>query len=196
MDLVQRITEQFIESIEVKHTMAELLPAQIATAAELMVSTLMSDHKILICGNAGSAANAQHFASEMVGRFEKERPGLAAIALTTDSAMLTAIASEYDFDLIFSKQIRALGQPGDILLLVTSSGRPANLIEAIHAAHERHITVIALTGRDGGEVAELLKGDDILLNVPTDRGPRIQETHLLILHALCDAIDFYLLDGE
>jgi D-sedoheptulose 7-phosphate isomerase len=196
MDLIERVNLHFLDSLAAKEEARELLCVPAAAAAEKMVAALMADRKILACGNGGSAADAQHFAAEMVGRFEKERPGLAAMSLATDSSVLTAIANDYDYDLVFSKQVRALGQPGDVLLAISTSGNSVNVVEAIHAAHERHMTVIALTGRDGGKVGELLSGEDIHLNVPVSRTARIQEIHLTLIHCICDAIDFILLDGE
>jgi D-sedoheptulose 7-phosphate isomerase len=157
---------------------------------------LISDGKLLVCGNGGSAACAQLLASEMVGRFEMERPGLAALALSTDSTTLTSIANDYDYDLVFSKQVYALGRAGDVLVVVSSSGNSPNVISAIHAAHDRQMSVIAFTGRDGGQVAEALGGEDILLCVPVERTCRVREAHLTIIHALCDAVDFTLLGGE
>lgn len=196
MDLIQRVNEHFIESIAAKQQAMEVLSPGIAVAAEKMVACLMKEGKILACGNGGSAADAQHFAAEMVGRFEKERPGLAALSLATDTSALTAIGNDYDFDMVFSKQVRALGQTGDILLAISTSGNSANVIEAIHSAHERQMTVIAFTGKDGGKIGELLTSEDILLNVPAFRTARIQEVHILMIHALCDAIDYMLLGGE
>ncbi len=196
MDLIDRVNQHFLDSIATLEDARELLSAPVAVAAERMVAALMADHKILACGNGGSAADAQHFAAEMVGRFEKERPGLAAFSLTTDTSAITAIANDYDYDLVFSKQVRALGQPGDVLLAITTSGNSVNVIEAVHAAHERQMTVIALTGKDGGKITELMTGDDIQLNVPSMRTARVQEVHALLIHSLCDAIDCILLDGE
>ena len=196
MDLIQRVNEHFIESIAAKQQAMEVLSPGIAVAAEKMVACLMNEGKILACGNGGSAADAQHFAAEMVGRFDKERPGLAALSLATDTSALTAIGNDYDFDMVFSKQVRALGQTGDILLAISTSGNSANVIEAIHSAHERQMTVIAFTGKDGGKIGELLTSEDILLNVPAFRTARIQEVHILMIHALCDAIDYMLLGGE
>ena len=196
MDLIQRVNEHFIESIAAKQQAMEVLSPGIAVAAEKMVACLMNEGKILACGNGGSAADAQHFAAEMVGRFEKERPGLAALSLATDTSALTAIGNDYDFDMVFSKQVRALGQTGDILLAISTSGNSANVIEAIHSANERQMTVIAFTGKDGGKIGELLTSEDILLNVPAFRTARIQEVHILMIHALCDAIDYMLLGGE
>lgn len=196
MDLIDRVNQHFLDSIATLEDARELLSAPVAVAAERMVAALMADHKILACGNGGSAADAQHFAAEMVGRFEKERPGLAAFSLTTDTSAITAIANDYDYDLVFSKQVRALGQPGDVLLAITTSGNSVNVIEAVHAAHERQMTVIALTGKDGGKMTELMTGDDIQLNVPSMRTARVQEVHALLIHSLCDAIDCILLDGD
>ena len=187
--LQNRVAEHFAQSIQAKQQAAEVLSAPTAQAAEIMLQCLMNDGKILACGNGGSAADAQHFAAEMTGRFEKERMELAAIALTTDTSALTAIGNDYGFDHIFSKQVRALGRPGDILMGISTSGNSANIIEAIHAAHERDMQVIAFTGRDGGKIAGLLKDDDVLLNVPHPRTARIQENHIVLIHALCDCID-------
>ena len=196
MDLIQRVQQHFVESIEAKQLAMGALSPAIATAAEKIVQSLIADGKILACGNGGSAADAQHFAAEMVGRFERERPGLPAIALTTDSSALTAIANDYDFDLVFSKQVHALGRAGDILVAISTSGNSANVISAIHAAHDRHMTVIAFTGRDGGQIADLLTGDDVHLCVPHPRTARIQEVHITAIHAMCDAVDFMLLGGD
>lgn len=196
MDLIDRVNQHFLDSMAAMEESRELLAAPTAVVAECMVAALMADCKILACGNGGSAADAQHFAAEMVGRFEKERPGLAAFSLTTDTSAITAIANDYDYDLVFSKQVRALGQPGDVLLAISTSGNSVNVIEAIHAAHERQMTVVALTGKDGGKITELMVGDDIQLNVPVARTARIQEVHALLIHSICDAIDCILLDGE
>ncbi|KZE33575.1 phosphoheptose isomerase [Crenobacter luteus] len=196
MDLIDRVNGHFLESIAAKQQAMDVLAPAVAVAAERMVACLMNEGKILACGNGGSAADAQHFAAEMVGRFEKERPGLAAISLATDSSALTAIGNDYDFDMVFSKQVRALGHQNDLLLAISTSGNSANVIEAIYAAHERGMGVIALTGKDGGKIAELLGPDDLLLNVPVPRTARIQEVHILLIHALCDAIDYMLLGGE
>lgn len=196
MDLIDRVNGHFLESIAAKQdSMAELSPA-VAAAAECIVTCLMNEGKVLACGNGGSAADAQHFAAEMVGRFEKERPGLAAISLATDTSALTAIGNDYDFDMVFSKQVRALGHKNDLLLAISTSGNSANVIEAIYAAHEREMGVIAFTGKDGGKISEILSPDDILLNVPVMRTCRIQEVHILMVHAMCDAIDYMLLGVE
>jgi D-sedoheptulose 7-phosphate isomerase len=160
-----------------------------------MVECLKGGGKILSCGNGGSAADSQHFAAELVGRFERERAELAAIALTTDSSILTAIANDYSFDEIFSKQVRALGKPGDILLGISTSGNSRNVIAAIKAAHDKGLRVVAMTGRNGGNIGTMLRPQDVLLNVESPVTARVQEVHLLILHCLCDAID-NLLFGE
>ena len=196
MNLVSRISEHFIDSAQTKLSSTEVLAAPIADAVELMVESLMATGKILACGNGGSAADAQHFAAELVGRYERERPELAAIALTVDSSILTAIANDYSFEQVFAKQVRALGQPQDVLLAISTSGNSANVIAAIDAAHEREMLVVALTGRGGGRIAELLTDRDIHICVPAERTARIQEVHLLTLHCLCDGIDCMLLGTE
>lgn len=196
MELINRIEQHFQESVSTQQATQLLLTPMIAEAAGRIVQALISDGKLLVCGNGGSAACAQLLASEMVGRFEMERPGLAALALSTDSTTLTSIANDYDYDLVFSKQVYALGRTGDVLIVVSSSGNSPNVISAIHAAHDRQMGVIALTGRDGGQVAEVLGGEDILLCVPVERTCRVREAHLTIIHALCDAVDFTLLGGE
>ncbi|UOO92337.1 phosphoheptose isomerase [Vitreoscilla stercoraria] len=189
MNLTDRVFEHFAESIKVKQDNQELLAEATAAATELMFAALVNDGKILSCGNGGSAADAQHFAAELVGRFEIERMGLAGIALTTDTSALTAIANDYDFNRIFSKQVEALGRSGDVLLAISTSGNSANVIAAIEAAHERDMRVVAMTGKDGGKIAHLLKEEDILLNVSHQRTARIQEVHILLIHAMCDGID-------
>lgn len=193
--LQERVAAHFAESIKAKQQVAEVLVEPTAQAAELLLACLMNDGRFLICGNGGSAADAQHFAAEMTGRFEKERMELAAIALTTDTSALTAIGNDYGFEHIFSKQVRALGRAGDVLVGISTSGNSANVIEAIKAAHERGMRVIALTGRDGGKIAAMLQDSDILLNVPYPRTARIQENHILLIHAICDCIDTMLLEG-
>jgi len=196
MDLVNRISQHFTDSAHLKLQALEVLAEPIAAAAERMVQCLMNEGKIMSCGNGGSAADAQHFSAEMLNRFERERPGLAAIALTTDSSTMTSIANDYAFEQIFSKQLRALGQPNDLLLAISTSGNSKNILEAVHAAHEREIAVIALTGNGGGQIAEALYQTDIHLCVPSTVTARIQEVHLLTLHCLCDAIDYTLLGAE
>ena len=195
MNLEQRIKNHFQESVATKQRMEGALAPRIAAAAQLMVESLKAGGKILSCGNGGSAGDAQHFAAELVGRFERERVELAAIALTTDTSILTAIANDYSFDEIFSKQVRALGKPGDVLYAISTSGNSKNVIAAIRAAQEKGLRIVAMTGRNGGHTAGILKSDDVLLNVESQVTARIQEVHLLILHCLCDAID-NLLFGE
>lgn len=196
MDLVSRISEHFSESAHLKLQAMDVLARPIASAAELMVHALKHDGKILACGNGGSAADSQHFAAELLNRFEKERPALAAVALTTDSSTLTSIANDYDFDQVFSKQVRGLGHANDILLAISTSGNSRNVVAAIEAAHENAMHVVALTGRDGGRMAEVLNDQDIHICVPAKSTARIQEVHLLALHCLCDAIDCLLLGAE
>ena len=193
--LTQRVAEHFAESIQTKQQAAQVLAQPTAQAAELLFNALANDGKFLICGNGGSAADAQHFAAEMTGRFEKERMELAAIALTTDTSALTAIGNDYGFDHIFSKQVRALGRTGDVLVGISTSGNSGNVIEAIQAAHQNGMKVIALTGRDGGKIAQMLQEGDVLLNVPYPRTARIQEVHILLIHAMCDCIDTMLTEG-
>ncbi|MDD2685687.1 MAG: phosphoheptose isomerase [Gallionella sp.] len=195
MDISNRIINHFKDSAELKLKVKESLAKPIADGAQLFFDCVVNDGKILVCGNGGSAADAQHFAAELLNRFEKERPGLAAVALTTDSSVLTSIANDYDFNQIFSKQVRALGLPRDTLLAISTSGNSPNVIAAIHAAHERQMRVVALTGRDGGAMAAALKPTDVLICVNAKSTARIQEVHLLSLHCLCDVID-YLLLGE
>lgn len=193
MDLVSRISDIFSESAHLKLQCMDTLAVPIAAAAQLMVDCLKADGKILACGNGGSAADAQHFSSELLNRFEKERPGLAAVALTTDTSTLTSIANDYSFEQIFSKQVRALGHEHDVLLAISTSGNSKNVIAAIEAAHESSMRVVALTGRNGGGIGELIAGGDVHICVPAHSTARIQEVHLLTLHCLCDAIDCLLL---
>lgn len=196
MDLITRISENFSESAHLKLQAMDALAGPIAAAAERMVQSLKNDRKILCCGNGGSAADSQHFAAEMLNRFERERPPLSAIALTTDTSTLTSIANDYDFDQVFSKQVRGLGHAGDVLLAISTSGNSRNVIAAMQAAHEAQISVVALTGRNGGKMAEALQPSDIHICVPAQSTARIQEVHLLTLHCLCDAIDCLLLGVE
>ena len=189
MELIERIKHNFNESIQTKMIAADTLSEHILTASDLMVQCLLNNHKILSCGNGGSAGDAQHFSSELLNRFESERPSLPAIALTTDSSTITAIANDYSYNEIFSKQIKALGQAGDILLAISTSGQSKNVCEAIDAAHQRNMRIIALTGKDGGAMANLLDNNDIEIRVPANSTARIQETHLVIIHCLCDMID-------
>jgi len=188
MDLEQRVRAHFQASIDAKRAAGALAPT-IVEAARIMSRCLLGNGKILACGNGGSAADAQHFSSELLNRFETARPGLPALALTTDSSTLTSIANDDDFSAVFARQIRALGQPGDVLLVITSSGQSANIIEAVHAAAERRLEVVALSGRDGGQLAGLLRPEDVEVRVEEQRTARIQEVHLLIIHCLCDLID-------
>ena len=196
MDLISRIGQHFTDSAQTKLDAIEMLAAPIAEATEAMVACLLGNGKILACGNGGSAADAQHFVAELVGRFEMERQGLAAIALTTDSSILTAVSNDYGYKAIFDKQVRALGQPGDILLAISTSGNSVNVIKAIEAAHDNDLRVVALTGKGGGQIGQLLREGDIHLCVPADRTARIQETHILTIHCLCDGIDCLLLGVE
>ncbi len=192
MDFQSRIIDQFNASIDVKTWSSEVLPPFIETASQIMVQSLINDGKILTCGNGGSAGDAQHFSSELLNRFERERPSLPALALTTDSSTITSIANDYSYNDVFSKQIRALGQPGDVLLAISTSGNSANVIQAIQAAHDREMIVVALTGRDGGNMASLLGQEDCEIRVPATVTARIQEVHLLVIHCLCDLIDHQL----
>ena len=196
MELISRISGHFTESAQTKLNSIELLATPIAEAIERMVACLLGNGKILACGNGGSAADAQHFAAELVGRFETERQGLSAIALSTDSSIMTAIANDYGYKAIFDKQVRALGHPGDVLLAISTSGNSANVIEAILAAHDNDLSVVALTGKRGGEIAGLLRETDVHICVPSERTARIQEIHLLTIHCLCDGIDCLLLGVE
>lgn len=193
MDLIKRIHHNFQDSINTKQMAAELLAEPIARAAQTITQCLLGGGKILSCGNGGSAGDAQHFSSEMLNRFEMERPGLPAIALTTDSSTLTSIANDYSYEQIFSKQVSALGQKGDILLAISTSGNSGNVVKAIGAAHEREMLVVALTGRQGGEMATRLSLEDVEIRVPAESTARIQEVHLLVIHCLCDLIDHQLL---
>jgi D-sedoheptulose 7-phosphate isomerase len=193
--LEQRIQQHFIDSADLKYQAAQVLAKPIASAVQAILNCVTSGGKVLACGNGGSAADAQHFAAEFVGRFERERPELGAIALTTDSSIITAIANDYDFNVIFSRQVRALGQPGDVLLAITTSGNSANVLAAVEAAHEREMTVVALTGRGGGKMNHALRDTDVHVCVPHERTARIQEVHLLTLHCLCDGVDAQLM-GE
>jgi D-sedoheptulose 7-phosphate isomerase len=189
MNLDSHIRSHFEESIDVKRRAAETLAPQIVRAGEALAQALKADRKVLACGNGGSAADSQHFAAEIVGRFERERPGMPAIALTVDTSAITAIANDYSYDVVFSKQVESLGRAGDFLLGISTSGNSKNVIEAIKAAHTRGMRVIALTGRDGGAMAKMLKPDDFHLNVAHSRTMRIQEVHLLAIHCLCEVVD-------
>jgi len=192
--LEQRIEQHFIDSADLKYQSAQALSKPIAAAISAILASVGG--KVLACGNGGSAADAQHFAAEFVGRFERERPELGAIALTTDSSVVTAIANDYHYDQIFSKQVRALGQSGDVLLAITTSGNSANVLAAIEAAHERDMTVVALTGKGGGKMAQALRETDVHICVPHERTARIQEVHLLTIHCICDGVDTQLLGDQ
>ncbi|QCP47854.1 phosphoheptose isomerase [Trinickia violacea] len=192
---VERIQQHFRDSAAAKLEALETLSMPIAVAVDTMFAALANGNKILACGNGGSAADAQRFASELIGRFERERPGLPAIALTTDSSILTALGDDYAFDEIYSKQVRALGHTGDVLLALSTTGNSANVLAAVAEAHEREMVVIALTGHGGGKMNETLTDMDIHISVPSERLARIQEVHMLTIHCLCDGIDAMLL-GE
>jgi len=191
--LQQRIQQHFIDSADLKYQSAPLLSKPIADAVQALLACVTGGGKVLACGNGGSAADAQHFAAEFVGRFERERPELAALALTTDTSILTAVANDYGFNEVFSRQVRALGQPGDVLLAISTSGNSANVLEAVQAAHEREMVVVGLTGRGGGKMTHALRDTDVHICVPHERTARVQEVHLLTLHCLCDAVDDVLL---
>jgi len=195
MDLSARVRDLFDASIRTKAESCDALSGPIANAATLIFHRLLEGSKVLSCGNGGSAADAQHFSSEMLNRFEQERPGLPALALTTDSSTITSIANDHAYAEVFSKQVRALGQPGDVLLAITTSGSSENILRAVDAAHEREMLVVGLTGRDGGALALRLHEADIEIRVPAQSTARIQEVHLLSIHCLCDLIDRQLLGG-
>ena len=197
MQVTTYIEQHFRDSIQTKADAAEILIPAIAKAGEMMATAIKNGHKILSCGNGGSASDAQHFSGELLNRLEMERPSLPGIALTTDTAAITAIGNDYSYAEIFSKQLHALGQPKDVLLAITTSGNSENILKAVDVAHKKNISVVALTGKDGGKLANLLSKDDIEIRVPATRTVRIQETHFLIIHCLCDLIDQYLFNqGE
>ena len=196
MDHVSRIRAHFADSAQLKLAAVDALAPAIARAADLMSQCLLGDGKILACGNGGSASDAQHFAAEMVGRFERERPELPAISLATDTSILTAVANDYAYEQVFAKQVRALGAKGDVLLAISTSGNSPNVMAAAAAAHEREMRIVALTGKGGGRLGELLAPEDVHICVPHARTMRIQEVHLLVIHCLCDAIDATLLGDE
>ena len=194
--LESRIEQHFIDSADLKYQAAPVLSKPIAQAISAIVASLTSGGKVLACGNGGSAADAQHFSAEVVGRFERERPELAAIALTTDTSILTAVGNDYAFDAVFSRQVRALGQPGDVLLAITTSGNSSNILAAVEAAHARDMVVIGMTGRDGGKMGHMLRETDVHICVPHPRTARIQEVHILALHCICDGVDAVLMGDD
>lgn len=191
--LHKRIESSIADHILTVQNSTAVLTPLIAQGAQVLISALLNDRKILACGNGGSAADAQHFSSELLNRFETERPGLPAVALTTDSSTITSIANDYNFEDIFAKQVRALGQPGDVLLAISTSGNSANVIRAVQAAHERDMPVVALTGREGGEITTLMNNNDVNICVPGSSTARIQEMHIIAIHCVCDLIDLQLL---
>ncbi|HEX5787021.1 MAG TPA: phosphoheptose isomerase [Woeseiaceae bacterium] len=193
MDSVTRVKEHFAESIATKQGAVDVISESVAAAGSLLSQSLLDDGKILSCGNGGSAGDAQHFSSELLNRFEMERPGLPAMALTTDSSTVTSISNDYSYEEIFAKQVRALGKPQDVLLAISTSGNSENVCRAVSAAHERGMKVVALTGRDGGRMAGMYGEGDVEIRVPATRTARIQEVHLLVIHCLCDIIDTTLL---
>jgi D-sedoheptulose 7-phosphate isomerase len=189
MKLEDRITQQFNDSIATKQAAVKVLVPHILAAGKLMAESLKHDGKVMSCGNGGSAADSQHFSAELLNRYERERPGIAGIALTTDTSTLTSISNDYEYNEIFSKQVRALGRKGDVLLAISTSGNSPNVMRAIDAAHEKGVKVVALTGKDGGKMAAQLKDGDVEIRVPAKVTARIQEVHLVVLHCLCDLID-------
>jgi D-sedoheptulose 7-phosphate isomerase len=196
IDHLARIRGHFTDSATLKQQAADTMASGIARAGSILTDCLFGDGKILACGNGGSAADAQHFAAELVGRFERERPELPAIALTTDTSLLTAVANDYSFEHVFAKQVRALGAKGDVLLAISTSGNSPNVVAAIAAAHEREMRIVALTGKGGGKIGEMLAPEDVHLCVPHDRTMRIQEVHILTIHCLCDVVDATLLGDD
>lgn len=191
--LIRRVQDNIEQHLDTVQANLETLSPVIAGGATRIIEALLSDRKILACGNGGSAADSQHFSSELLNRFEQERPGLPAIALTTDSSTLTSIANDYHYDDIFAKQVRALGQPGDVLLAISTSGNSRNVVRAIEAAKEREMVVVALNGRDGGAMANAMTENDVNICVDGPSTARIQEMHIIIIHCLCDLIDHQLL---
>lgn len=196
MDSKKHIRANFNASIDAKRRAMEPLATPIADAARAIHDSLQAGGKVLSCGNGGSAADAQHFSSEFLNRFDRDRPELAALALTTDSSTLTSIANDFSYDEVFSKQVRGLGRAGDILLAISTSGNSGNILHAADAARERELKIIALTGKDGGKLASRLSDGDIEIRVPSDTTARIQEIHLLTIHCLCDLIDHWILDTD
>jgi len=195
MNPLERVRKLFQDSIEVKQRAMDEIPAQVVLGGEMLCHALVNGHKILSCGNGGSAGDACHFSSEMINRYEMERPALPAIALTTDTPTLTSIANDYDYRRVFARQIRAIGQEGDVLLAITTSGNSENIIEALRAAEDRSMSVLALTGGSGGKLAGELREQDVEIRIPSDITARIQESHLVVIHSLCDLIDRSLFCG-
>ncbi len=193
MDMTSHMTSHFNDAIDAFKLSARELAGPLSASVDLVFGSLANNGKILACGNGGSAADAQHFIAELVGRFERDRLPLGGVALNTDTSIMTAVGNDYGFDAIFERQVTALGQPGDVLVAISTSGNSANVIRAIDAAHDREMPVIALTGKGGGKIGEILFDTDIHLCVPHDRTMRIQEVHIVLLHALCDGIDALLL---
>ncbi len=194
--LEQRIHQHFIDSADLKYQSAPVLSKSIAAAVQAILASITGGGKVLACGNGGSAADAQHFAAEFVGRFERERPELGAIALTTDTSIITAVANDYDYNAIFSRQVRALGMPGDVLRAISTSGNSANVLAAIEAAHARDMVVVGLSGRGGGKMNQALRETDVHICVPHERTARVQEVHILALHCICDAVDARLMGDQ
>ncbi|NOL49934.1 phosphoheptose isomerase [Pelistega europaea] len=193
MDLKDRISLHFDDAATSLQHSTQQLQEPLAQATHILVDTINQGNKVLACGNGGSAADAQHFIAELVGRFERDRIPLAGVALNTDTSILTAVGNDYSFDVVFERQVQALGMPGDLLVAITTSGNSANVLKAIHAAHDRGMRVIALSGKKGGALNDILLPDDVHLCVPHDRTMRIQEIHILLLHILCDGLDAFLL---
>jgi D-sedoheptulose 7-phosphate isomerase len=193
MEMKTRMVSHFDAAIATQQAARDTLAEPLAVAVDMLFGVLSSNGKILACGNGGSAADAQHFVAELVGRFERERLPLAALALNTDTAILTAVGNDYGYDEVFERQVNALGQHGDALVAISTSGNSPNVVRAVQAAQEREMHVIALTGKGGGVLGELMTPHDVHLCVPSDRTMRIQEIHILLLHALCDGIDALLL---
>lgn len=196
MEISERVTNIFTSHIETAQAAQDKITVDIVDAATLMTNALLNDRKILCCGNGGSASDSQHFSSELLNRFERERPGLPAIALTTDSSTITSISNDYAFDEIFSKQVSALGQEGDILLAISTSGNSANILQAVQAAHQRQMRCVVLSGNSGGALVGFLEDDDVFISVPAKSTARIQEVHIIIIHCLCDLIDTQLLGPD
>ncbi|MCF6193291.1 MAG: phosphoheptose isomerase [Kangiellaceae bacterium] len=190
--MIERIKNNFTESIQTKIAAADALPEKIAQAVDMLVKTLLNGGKILTCGNGGSAGDAQHFSSDMLNRYERDRPSLPAIALTTDNQTITSISNDFDFSQIYSKQVKALGQSGDILLVFSTSGNSKNVIEAIRVALAKDMLIISCSGKDGGEMAGLIGDNDVEIRVPSNSTARVQEVHILVIHCLCDLIDHQL----